>query len=119
MELPPAGGLLHPVASGVYEVNDAMLADLRAARYGEHASNLGALLAAHLAAEFSCPAFIADPVVVDEMEPLARLSGIPEIERRSTFHALNQKYTARLAAAQLGKNIRGVQLDCSAPWRRD
>ena len=79
-----------------------MKRDLRTARYGAHASNLGALLADVLAREYHVDAFIADPVVVDEMGPLARFSGIPQMSRKSIFHALNQKATAKKAAEQLG-----------------
>jgi butyrate kinase len=105
------GGLLRPIEGGTYSVNDSMIADLKAAKYGEHASNLGGLLAkavAELAG--GKPAFIVDPVVVDEMEPLARYSGIPEIERRCIWHALNQKAIARRAARELGKSYGDVNL---------
>lgn len=98
------GGLLHPLTGGVYRVNEAMKRDLETARYGAHASNLGALLAGLLAREYAVEAFIADPLVVDEMSPLARYSGVPEISRKSIFHALNQKATARKAAVKLGKS---------------
>ncbi len=104
------GGLLHPIESGVYVINDAMLSDLTTARYGEHASNLGAVLAARISADAECPAFIADPVVVDEMADVARLSGIPEIPRRSVFHALNQKSAAREAAARLGRHYEEMSI---------
>jgi butyrate kinase len=97
------GGLLHPLEGGVYRVNEVMKRDLLSARYGSHASNLGALLADLLAREYRVEAFIADPVVVDELEPLARFTGLPDISRKSIFHALNQKATARKAAARLGK----------------
>ena len=97
------GGLLKPIASGTYRVNEPMLADLRSGRYGEHASNLGALLADRLAREAGCPAYIVDPVVVDELDDAARLTGLPEIERRSIFHALNQKSVAKETARRLGK----------------
>ena len=98
------GGLLKPIESGTYEVSDKMLEDLRACTWGAHASNLGAPLAVRLADEGGCgKAYIVDPVVVDEMCPLARYSGLPEIERRSIFHALNQKAVARRAAVELGK----------------
>lgn len=97
------GGLLKPVESGVYRVNSAMLEQLRAATHGEHASNLGAILAHRFAELWGCEALIADPVVVDELEPAARLSGLPEITRRSVFHALNQKSAAREVATALGK----------------
>ncbi len=95
------GGLLRPVESGVYSVNEKMRDDLLSGRYGEHASNLGGLLAERVACG-RCPAFIADPVVVDELAPEARLSGIPEIPRRSVFHALNQKSAAREACLRRG-----------------
>lgn len=98
------GGLLRPIESGTYEVNDKMLSDVKFCKWGAHASNLGAPLAVRLAAEGGCrKAFIVDPVVVDELGPLARYSGLPELERRSIFHALNQKMIARRAAAELGK----------------
>ncbi len=89
------GGLMRPITSGVYIVNAAMVEDLSSGRFGEHASNLGAVLAARISADAKCSAYIADPVVVDELDPIARFSGIPEIERRSIFHALNQKSAAR------------------------
>ncbi len=97
------GGLLKPLPGGVYEVNERMKADLLSEKYGRHASNLGALIADSLAAELGIRAFIVDPVVVDELAAIARYSGIPEIPRRSIFHALNQKAIARRAAASLGK----------------
>jgi len=97
------GGLLRPLPGGVYSVNQAMKEDLRAARYGSHASNLGALIADQLARGRGIPAFVADPVVVDELDVLARYTGLPEISRKSIFHALNQRATARRAARELGK----------------
>ena len=97
------GGLLRPLPSGTYRVNEKMLEDLRKGKYGEHASNLGGIIAYGIAEEVSIPAYIVDPVVVDEMEPLARISGMPEIPRISIFHALNQKAIARQAALALGK----------------
>lgn len=97
------GGLLHPIESGVYEINEDMLDDLRSCRYGEHASNLGAMLANEIAHQIQhCRAFIADPVVVDELQEVARISGLRQIPRRSIFHALNQKAIARKYAAQKG-----------------
>jgi butyrate kinase len=98
------GGLLKPLEGGVYEVNERMKSDLASCKYGTHASNLGALIADSLASEIGVRAFIVDPVVVDELDPLARYSGIPEIPRRSIFHALNQKATARKAARSIGKS---------------
>ena len=97
------GGLLKPLPGGVYEVNERMKVDLASEKNGRHASNLGALLADSLAVELGVRAFIVDPVVVDELDAIARLSGIPEIPRRSIFHALNQKAIAKRAAARLGK----------------
>lgn len=104
------GGLLKPIPGGTYAVNEAMQADLRQARYGEHASNLGGLLAADLATLAGIPAFIVDPVVVDELQPVARLTGLPQISRRSIWHALNQKAVARRAAADLGKRYDELNL---------
>lgn len=98
------GGLLHPVSGGTYQVNDSMCQDLISGRYGVHASNLGALLARELALRAGHNhAFIVDPVVVDEMEDYVRLTGLPQVPRRSIFHALNQKAIGRRAAADLGK----------------
>jgi butyrate kinase len=105
------GGLLRPIPGGVYRVNEAMLKDLREAPFGEHASNLGALLAHEIAgAAGGIPAFIVDPVVVDEMEPVARLSGLPGMPRRSIFHALNQKATSRRVARDLGTAYEALNL---------
>ncbi len=104
------GGLLDPIPSGTYEVDEVMLEILKSAKNGEHASNLGALIAHELAKEVNIPAFIVDPVVVDEMEDIARYTGHPMFKKRSIFHALNQKATARRAAAQLGKNYEDVNL---------
>jgi len=98
------GGLLKPLSGGVYRVNKPMLEDLEKARYGEHASNLGGILAYLVSEEAGCPAYIVDPPVVDEMEDVARLTGMPEIERRSIFHALNQKSAARQVAENIGKS---------------
>ncbi len=104
------GGLIKPVPSGTYIVNDIMVEHLRQGLMGEHASNLGGLIARSIADPLGIPAFIVDPVVVDEMEPIAKVSGLPEIERRSIFHALNQKFTARQAARDLGKRYDEVNL---------
>lgn len=104
------GGLLRPISSGTYRVNNIMIKDLEQARYGEHASNLGAILADAIARKVRCPAFIVDPVVVDELAPVARYSGHPVITRKSIFHALNQKSTARQAAMQIGKSYEQCRL---------
>ncbi len=97
------GGVLKPIPSGTYAVNQKMLEELRAPKEREHASNLGALLAHQIASQAGIPAFIVDPVCVDEFDPLARVAGLPEIERRSLSHALNLKAAARRAAQELGK----------------
>jgi len=101
------GGLVKPISSGVYRVNEAMRQDLLEGSRGEHASNLGALIAADIAKLLpATEAFIADPVVVDELQPLARYSGHPNFERRSIFHALNQKAVARSHAKSIMRNMR-------------
>jgi len=97
------GGLLKPVKGGTYAVNDPMLEDLKVGVLGEHASNLGGVIAHEIAGKLNIPSFIVDPVVVDEMQSVARISGMPEIPRISIFHALNQKAVARRAAEELGK----------------
>lgn len=98
------GGLVRPIESGVYEVNEKMISDLQKGLLGQHASNLGGLIAKALCAEMpNAKAFIVDPVVVDELQPVARISGHPEIRRVSIFHALNQKAVARMYAASKGR----------------
>ncbi|MGI6585162.1 MAG: butyrate kinase [Gracilibacteraceae bacterium] len=104
------GGLLKPIESGTYRVNSKMLEDLRHRPMGQHASNLGAIIANEIASQLGIPAFIVDPVVVDEMDDIARISGMPEIERLSIFHALNQKAVGRKAAADLGKKYEELNL---------
>ncbi|MBN2777409.1 MAG: butyrate kinase [Bacteroidales bacterium] len=95
------GGLVHPIPSGVYEVNEDMIKDLRNSPIGEHASNLGGLIAHDIAQSIpGVKAYIADPVVVDEMEDIARITGHPKFERLSILHALNQKAIARKFASE-------------------
>ena len=96
------GGLLSPCACGVYRINRAMLQDLEKSRFGEHASNLGAIIAHRIASVEGVPAFVVNPPVVDELCPEARLSGIPEIQRRAVWHALNQKMVGHIIAGRLG-----------------
>lgn len=96
------GGLLKPIEGGTYEVDDVIIKDLKSGEYGEHASNLGGIIAHEIAINLNIPAYIVDPVVVDEMDDVARVSGMPEIPRTSIFHALNQKAVARRAAKELG-----------------
>jgi len=105
------GGLLKPVESGVYEVNDKMLEELRSCKYGEHASNLGGLIAWDIARSLpNAKAYITNPVVVDEFGPLARFSGHPLLPRRSIFHALNQKAVARDHARSIMKKYEELNL---------
>lgn len=104
------GGLLRPIPGGTYEVNEAMVEDLKVGVSGQHAANLGGIIAKQLAEEAGCPSFIVDPGVVDEMEDLARISGVPEMPRRSIFHALNQKAIARRAAEEIGKKYEEINL---------
>jgi butyrate kinase len=96
------GGLTKPISGGIYRVNAHMLRDLGSGRWGEHASNLGAPIAAELAQRSGAPAFVADPPVVDELSPLARYAGHPALQRKSLFHALSQRAAARHAARELG-----------------
>lgn len=95
------GGLVKPIESGTYVVNEKMIHDLQSGTASAHPSSLGAIMAAEIASQYGLTAYVVDPVVVDEMEPVAKLSGIPGIERRSVFHALNTKAVAREAAASL------------------
>lgn len=97
------GGGLKPISSGVYVINESMIFDLQTCKYLTHASNLGGLIAFDMAKQYNIPAYIADPVTVDELEPLARYSGLKGISRVSIWHALNQKYIARKAAKEIGK----------------
>jgi butyrate kinase len=105
------GGLVKPIESGIYKVNQKMKDDLNAEISGSHASNLGGLIADDIASSLpEATAFIVDPVVVDELQSVARLSGHPEIERKSIFHALNQKALARVYAASIGKKYEDLNL---------
>lgn len=96
------GGLLRPIPGGIYAISKDMLEDLTAARYGEHACNLGAILAAEWAQAWGVPAFVVDPVVTDELRAVARVTGLPSVARRSVFHALSQRAAAREAATRAG-----------------
>ncbi|GHU98667.1 putative butyrate kinase [Bacteroidia bacterium] len=104
------GGLLRPIPSGVYRVNEAMADELSTNAHGRHASNLGGLIARRIADRTGALALVADPVVVDEMEDVARITGIDHIKRRSVFHALNQKAVARLYADRAGKKYEQLNL---------
>lgn len=96
------GGLLKPLSGGTYAVNDRMLEDLSQSTYGDHASNLGAIIADRLGKENKKPAFTVNPVVVDELIDEARFTGLPLINRVSAFHALNQKAVAKKVAKDIG-----------------
>ncbi|MDD2282080.1 MAG: butyrate kinase [Eubacteriales bacterium] len=109
------GGTLKPIVGGTYIVNDQMINDLTSGVQGQHASSLGGIIAREIAEQFNIPAYIVDPVSVDELSPEARISGLPDIDRRSIWHALNQKAVVRKAAAEAGKeyqeaNFIGVHL---------
>ncbi|MEH7119106.1 butyrate kinase [Neobacillus vireti] len=104
------GGLLRPIEGGTYAVNDLMLQDLQLGYAGQHASNLGGIIAYEIASGLNIPAFIVDPVVVDELAPIARISGFPLFERRSIFHALNHKAVARRVAKELGREYSEMNL---------
>jgi butyrate kinase len=104
------GGLLPPVASGTYLVNEAMLEELRLARRGEHASNLGAFLAHDIAQKAGAAAYIVDPVSVDEWPERSRLSGSALLERQCLSHALNSKAGAKRYARERGKAYESLRL---------
>ncbi len=104
------GGLVKPVKSGVYEVNQALREDLMQGVMGMHATNLGGVIAADIAAMTNARALIADPVVVDELEEVARISGHPLFERKSVFHALNQKVVARKYAKSISRKYEDLNL---------
>jgi len=104
------GGMLKPLVGGTYLVDQYLVDSLKNATGGEHASNLGGIIAFHLGQRINVPVYIVDPVSVDEMEPVARLSGFPELARLSQSHALNMKAVARKAACMLGKAYHEVNL---------
>lgn len=104
------GGMLRSLQSGTYIVNEEMIKDINEAKRGEHASNLGGLIAYDLAKDLNIPAYIVDPVAVDEMADIARISGMPHIERSCIFHALNHKATARQVAKDIGKKYEELNL---------
>ncbi|MBD5545065.1 MAG: butyrate kinase [Lachnospiraceae bacterium] len=104
------GGMLKPIPGGTYAVTDDLLEDLKIGKQGQHASNLGGILAREIGDEIGAPSFIVDPVVVDELEPIARYSGVPELPRTSVFHALNQKAVAKRYAKETGKAYDSLNL---------
>lgn len=105
------GGLVKPIKSGIYEVNDSLINDLKAGVNGQHASNLGGLIAQNIVEQIpGARAFIADPVVVDELEDIARISGNALFERQSIFHALNHKAVGRAYAKKVGEKYEELNL---------
>ena len=104
------GGMLKPIPGGTYAVTDDLLEDLKIGKQGQHASNLGGILAREIGDSIGVPSFIVDPVVVDEMMPIARYSGVPELPRTSVFHALNQKAVAKRYANEIGKAYTDLNL---------
>ena len=104
------GGLLKPLKSGTYGVDENLMKDLKEEARGSHASNLGGLIANNIAKEADCPAFIVDPVSVDELEPVARYSGCSLFERTSLSHALNTKAVAKRFAKEKGKAYEELRL---------
>ncbi len=104
------GGMLKPIESGTYAVNDEMVSYMKQAPRGEHASNLGCVIAKEIGDRIGVPSFIVDPVAVDEMDDIARYTGMPEINRASLFHALNQKAVALKAARDLERPYKDLNL---------
>ncbi len=104
------GGMLKPIPGGTYEVTDALLEDLKVGVQGQHASNLGGILAREIGDSLKIPSYIVDPVVVDEMMDIARYSGSPKLPRVSKFHALNQKAVAKRYAKEVGKKYEDLNL---------
>ena len=104
------GGMLKPIPGGTYLVTDALLEDLKVGVQGQHASNLGGILAREIGDSLGIPSYIVDPVVVDELMPIARYSGVPELPRISVFHALNQKAVAKRYAKETGRPYESLRL---------
>ena len=104
------GGMLKPMPSGTYETTPELLEDLKIGVQGQHASNLGGILAHEIASDINVPSYIVDPTVVDELQDVARLSGHPEMPRVSVFHALNQKAVAKRYAKETGKAYEDLNL---------
>ncbi|MDH4158266.1 MAG: butyrate kinase, partial [candidate division Zixibacteria bacterium] len=102
------GAPLRPLEGGSYEITQQMLDDLHHRRYSNHASNLGAIIAHHLGERYRVPSLISDPITVDNFKEIARISGVPEIERKCRVHALNIKEVCRREASRLGKKLEDV-----------
>ena len=104
------GGMLKPIPGGTYAVTDDLLEDLKIGKQGQHASNFGGILAREIGDAIGVPSYIVDPVVVDELMPIARYSGVPEMPRTSVFHALNQKAVAKRYAKEQGVPYESLNL---------
>lgn len=104
------GGLLRPIPAGIYKISDEMIKDLKNAVRGEHASNLGAVIAKGLTEKINVDSFIVDPVAVDEFRDIARISGIPEIERKSLLHALNIRAISYKFSDEINKDFEELNL---------
>ena len=104
------GGMLKPIPGGTYAVSDELLEDLKIGKQGQHASNLGGILAREIGDSIGVPSYIVDPVVLYELMPIARYSGVPELPRTSVFHALNQKAVAKRYAKEKGVSYDSLNL---------
>lgn len=104
------GGLMKPIEGGVYTINQHMIDDLIAGFSGKHASNLAAVIAYGISWDLNLPSFVVDPPVIDEFTPLAKLTGMPEIKRRSMLHALNIRAVARREAEKMGRKFEDTNL---------
>jgi butyrate kinase len=102
------GAPLRPVEGGAYAISDRLIEELRTRKYSNHASNLGAIIAHHLGQRFGAPSLISDPITIDNFTEVARISGVPEIERKCRVHALNIKEVCRREAAKLGKTLEEI-----------
>lgn len=102
------GGTAKPIPGGIYRINKKMLEDMKSGNYGNHATNVGCQIVYDLGQELNIPVITVDPPVTDEMCNWARYSGIPQIQRQSSFHALNQKATGRKLAKEIYKKYEDI-----------
>lgn len=107
------GAPLRPLEGGSYEITPQLLDDVKTARYSNHASNLGPIIAHHLGERYKVPSLISDPITTDNFTDLARISGVPEIVRKCRVHALNIKEVCRREAKKLGKKLEEVNFVCA------
>jgi butyrate kinase len=104
------GGLGKPGPAGIYEIDETMCKDLSEGKYGLHASATGPMIALTIANRYGIKSIVVDPPSTDELDDLSRISGLPEIERKSAFHALSQKAAARRYADEIRKNYEDLNL---------